>query len=138
MTIKNSILRKKSFQNISAQVVMKDGKFICKVIAYHTPMKTVVEVRGPDVEYQRSVGGWGYDRYTCALAGCVIDGHVITDHAQEQLPLPKEGVFPIDFVPPTGYYTTNWNAERNGWTHCFKTAGLGLLRDHGYQIIGVI
>lgn len=128
----------KAAQSLSAKVVLKDGRYICKILAYHTDMRTTVEVWGPDVEYRGFAGGWGYDRFTAALHKCVIDGHELCDHSSERLPLPECGYFARDFVPPKGYRLANWRTDVNGWNDCYKSSGLDYLYELGYQIIGVL
>ncbi len=92
------------------------------------------------------VGGYGYDKKTAALAGMVIDGHELTNHCGQRLPLPKgKKVFPTGFKPPKGYRLANYVSEDSsrfegeaGYTDCYRQSGLDFLRDIGYTIIQAI
>ena len=128
----------KAAQSLSAKVVLKDGRYICKILGYFTAMRAVVEVCGPDVDYRGSAGGWGYDKFTAAISGCVIDGHQLCNHSGERLPLPECGFFERDFVPPKGYSLANWRKDVGGWGDCYKNSGLDYLYALGYQIISVL
>lgn len=100
-----------------------------------------VEVRNFDGKtplQQRRAGGYGYDKFSAALAGLVIDGHKMTDHCGARLTAPrKTGVWPSRKAK-RGYTFANYSAEKGGFTDCYRMAGLDYLRALGYTVIDAI
>jgi hypothetical protein len=128
-------------QSISAFVIISpENKLIAKVQAYYSKGGTVtvnVFNWGEGESFQEGkAGGWGYDKFTAAIRGMVIDGHEITDHCQIRLEKPTEQGFPRDFETPKGYSLANY---RDGfYNDCYKDAGLDYLRHLGYSVIQAI
>lgn len=83
--------------------------------------------------------GYGYDKFTAALSGMIIDGHKMTDHSAASLSLP-EGMtgFPEGFKAPPGYALANWRREEKNWMSCYRVAGLKYLEALGYDVIYAI
>jgi hypothetical protein len=87
-------------------------------------------------------GGYGYDKFTAAISGFVIDGHEITNHCGKRWPLPQgKKVFPRDFKAPKGYHMANYVSKSSsmydgaeGYTDCYRQSGFDYLRDIGYTV----
>lgn len=98
-----------------------------------------------------SATGYGYDKYSAALAGLIIDGHEMTDHCQGKIKPPRGlKLFPREFKAPKGYSLANWNQRRvqnddgtwryegeEGYSDCYRKTGTDFLRDIGYTILQV-
>lgn len=142
-------------KSLRAIVVLRsDGTHVATVRAHFGQSVVHVETLdlvSPDRDVQQGrAGGHGYDKFTAALSGHVIDGHKMTDHCGARLPLPEGcDVFPQGFEAPPGYTLANWVDEdrRNhrgltpgpaGWTDCYRKEGLSYLRDLGYRLIEAI
>lgn len=94
---------------------------------------------------QGSAGGYGYDKFTAALSGLIVDGHKLTDHCGESATPPKgRKTWPQGAKPPQGFSFANWiNADRSengeeGWTSCYRLEGLRYLEAIGYRVIQAI
>lgn len=132
--MKNRISDTRLGQNVSAWIILKEGRQVAKVHALHRPSNTLVNV----FDYTQS--GWQYSRggdLNSALSGCIIDGHVLVDDCEVKL-YPPEGQkdFPLDFPLPDGYQLYNFVNRRA--TSCYKIAGLELLTSLGYRVIQAI
>ena len=84
----------KAGQSISAFVIISpENVFIAKVQAHYSEAgRVLVNVWnwGEGQNYQEgSAGGYGYDKFTAAIRGMVIDGHELTDHCAVSLPKPE-------------------------------------------------
>ncbi len=155
-------------KSISAYVIMRKGKYIGKILAYFggggTCVVNVIQHGEPakkslavalkadpklKVEYPdsgltfqgRTTGGYGYDKFTAALSGVVIDGVALNDHCGVRLPKPKgKTLFPRDFKAPKGYRLANFvSADRSesgeeGYSDCYRESGISLLTDLGYEV----
>lgn len=145
---------------VSAYVIMKGSRHVATVQAHHVPNRCTVNVWQSSDSIARSLkikrseltadadkalrfqhasaGGYGYDKFASALAGLIIDGHVMADHAEESKKPPRgmEG-WPHGSKAPRGYSFNNY-IDGKGWTSCFKRAGLDYLRDLGYTVIDAI
>lgn len=74
-------------KGISAWVILRnDGRHVATVqAAFLDSGNVLVDVWGPhSLEHQGKAGGYGYDKFTSALAGAKIDGHEIFDHSVGQ------------------------------------------------------
>lgn len=91
--------------------------------------------------------GYGYDKATAALAGLMLDGHVITNHCSRlDAPKPPRGrkSFPRDYKPRKGYSLANWRTRdfdgrdlpdnEAGYQDCYRDSGLKYLESIGYRI----
>ena len=108
---------------------------------------------------QSSAGGYGYDKYTAALAGLIIDGHTIADHCgrvpedeNKRAALMRAYVRAVESGQPVddkawrakawriGCRFTNWGScgvgERYG--SLYFESGLGRLEAFGYRVIQAI
>jgi len=96
-------------------------------------------------------GGYGYDKFTAAISGLMIDGHIINNHCGARQPLPKGcKVFPKDFKPRKGFRLANYiyTPERaeslglpkgaEGWADCYRESGLDYLKAIGYNVVTVL
>jgi len=155
---------------ISAYVILnKRGKHVATVRAYHGSAVLVnvwnhsedaqlrcARARKVKIESERTAhdafyfqygraGGHGYDKFTAALSGLIIDGHELTNHCGARLPLPKGAkLFPCDFKVPPGYALANWTGSREkpdepqGYMDCYRKEGMEYLKALGYQVITAI
>ncbi len=128
------ILNKKGQHVATLQASFSDNPAgsVCLVNVWHT---------GPDhIEMQHArAGGYGYDKFSSALAGMTIDGHAMTDHCGARLKYPK-GLdhFPRDFKAPKGYRVANYRKDADGYSDCYRLPGLEYLTAIGYRIIEAI
>lgn len=78
-------VRETSFgKGISAYVILRsDGKHVATVqAAFLDSGNVMVDIWGPHfLEHQGKSGGYGYDKFTAAIAGAKIDGVTIYDHS---------------------------------------------------------
>lgn len=119
----------------------------------------VVDCFGDMCTTQRGqAGGYGYDKFTAALSGLTIDGHVLSDHSSHDVIADKllnkygrtilagKGTKAIEAsIRAKGYNLTNWSTlggyQPNMWKgyqSCYKQPALGYLSALGYKIINVI
>lgn len=108
---------------------------------------------------QGRAGGYGYDKFTAALSGLVIDGHVMSNHCDlGKKPKPPKGLqrWPRDAKPPKGYAFANYQARfitfglnpekheregfsgNDGYESCYRLEGLKYLEAFGYRVIQAI
>ena len=93
---------------------------------------------------QGRAGGYGYDKFTAALAGLVIDGHKLTDHCGDRLAPPKGRLWRDTDrakLARKGYSLANWRADGPngaGWCDAYREPGLEVLRAFGYRVIKAI
>jgi len=126
--------------NVSAIVILKDGKYLGKVLTHYSK-SGVVSVEVYDnykLVHKGKAGGHGYDKFASAISGAIIDGHKITDHCEEQLEPPTKEGFPKDFKPPLGYWLANFSSDTMTYSHCYKIPRLDYLHELGYTLIYVI
>lgn len=87
-------------------------------------------------------GGYGYDKFTAALSGLIIDGHEMTDHCGGRLAMLKGlTLFPRDFKVPPGYALANFHRRDDGtegYMDCYRLQGLEYLKALGYNVITAI
>ena len=126
-------------QSLSAYIVLKDGEHIATVQAAFMDSGVVyVDVWDTQtIVHQGKAGGYGYDKFTAALSGAVIDGHTLADHCGESLELPAKGYFGADDTPD-GYQQANYDSKLHGYKSCYKRSGLEYLSDTGYQVLQAI
>lgn len=132
-----------AFKSVSAYVVMKGSKYIAKVLAHHGEGSCTVEVvdmTGGDGIQHGKARGYGYDRFSSALGGMVIDGHKLADNCGVSAKLPKgKKLFPESFRKK-GYDLGNFRQVdgESGYISCYQKPGLKYLESLGYQVIQVI
>lgn len=101
-------------KSISAYVVLnKKGVEVATVQAHFSNGgRCLVNVWDDKAGFQHaSAGGAGYDKFTRALSGMVIDGHAMSDHCGgEGVPKMPKGrhTYPKDFRAKPGYTLANW------------------------------
>lgn len=66
-------------------VINKRGEHVATVHArYESGGAVQVDVWDRyELTHQKNAGGYGYDKFTAALAGAVIDGHKLADHCRQ-------------------------------------------------------
>lgn len=126
-----------------------------KVDVGHGKRKYPHDVAG--VQTSRA-GGGGYDKFTAALSGMVIDGHKMTDHCGARMPPPKGRLWQDsdrDRLRRKGYTLANWSgarapggpveygrkdvpADASGWVDAYRLEGLNYLSAIGYRVIQVL
>jgi len=141
-------------KSISAWVILnRKGVFVARVQAHYGQSRVLVNVwtMTGDVPLQEgSASGYGYDKFTAALSGLIIDGHKMTDHCGENRKPPKgHSVWPDGTKAPKGYRFGNYvqkghgdlfglPEDAEGWTDCWRISGLEYLSALGYQVISAI
>ena len=104
-------------------------------------------------------GGYGYDKFTAALSGLVIDGHKLTDHCQESLKPPKGRLWQDSDrakLAKKGFVLSNWTGPReegkpfnswgregvpdeaSGYVSAYRLSGLRYLEALGYRVLQAI
>lgn len=163
-------------KSISAYVVMKGARLVAKVTAHYGNSRVLVNVWQEPAAYLRSAiaakglgpnatpptdreaydafqfqhgsaSGYGYDKFTAALAYLYIDGHRMADHSESWgKPKPPRGrrTYPTDFKAPKGWQLANFvRADRSqdgseGYASIFRKDGLKYLEARGYTVIQVL
>lgn len=104
---------------------------------------------------QGRAGGYGYDKFTAALSGLIIDGHAMSDHCGGRKSPPKgRTTWPRDAKAPRGYSFNNFqtftygkDGERvalgpdspaYGYSSCYRLEGFKYLEAFGYRVIQAI
>lgn len=101
-------------KSVSAYLVLtKGGTLVAKVQAHFANsggvLVNVFNVREGEFGCGYATG-YGYDKFTAALAGLEIDGHLMTDHCStHRAPKPPKGApgYPIGIKPRKGYRFEN-------------------------------
>lgn len=151
-------------KSIKAIVIMKGKRHIATVQAHYGNSRVLVNVWHDDGTPMQSgsASGYGYDKFTSALSGLTIDGHIMTNHYDKRLKPPKAlGYFPIGWKVRRGYSPANYgkydaNGKRwdnidirlasideipsltPGYATCYRDSGLDYLRALGYSVINAI
>lgn len=146
-----NINQSKQADNISAYVILnKKGQHVATVQAlYGNGGGVQVDVWGKsELIHQVKVGGYGYDKFTAALAGAVIEGIKMYDHCggyePEEKALKAKAVklYAIDvdkgkrFAAKHGMSFANWVDGKP--TSAFFASGLDRLLSFGYQVIKAV
>lgn len=103
---------------------------------------------------QGRAGGYGYDKFTAALSGLIIDGHTMADHCGQvpEAEKARHGLYaryrkaaPGDDMrewqakaEKIGARFANWDNENNRYSSLHFTAGLDRLKALGYHVISAI
>lgn len=141
-------------KSISVYVILKRHREIARVLAHFSNGGTcLVNVfnygdknKSAHLNAQSGrAGGYGYDKFTAALAGLEIDGHKLTNHCGGRKNPPPSGVWPRDAVAPRGWSFANWHyrdsegnelpKSKRGWSSCYRKSGLDYLKALGYTVI---
>ena len=124
-----------AFDNISAYVIINPrGEHVATIRAHFGSAVTVTVYDGGEVKTEKR-GGGNYDRFTSALHGMSIDGHIISDDCAVHLEAPERGFWKQNDKIPAGYRLANYDSEKGGFFDCYKRGGLRYLQDLGYQVI---
>lgn len=108
-------------KSIKAIVIMKGVRHVATVQAHYGSSRCLVNVWHCDGTAMQSgtASGGGYDKFTAALSGLTIDGHVMSDHCGGRKSPPKAlGYFPADYKTPKGYRLANfgqYDASGKSW-----------------------
>lgn len=127
-------------KTLSVYVVLKKGEIVATIQSHHSNSGVcTVDVWGKtSIQYQGRAAGFGYDKFTAALSGAVIEGVPITDHCGgKKVKFPK-GLdhYPTDFKPPKGYYLCNGHVK--GYSSCYRKSGLDILYHYGIKVKQVL
>ena len=130
------------FNKISAYIVLnKQGEAVAKVLAHFGESKVTVTVynfdenRGSETS---TASGCGYDKFTSALAGLTVAGHVMADHCDYVLRVNSSDGWARDAEPPRkGYFFCNYDSESSRYQSCWQVAGLDYLTHFGLKVIQV-
>lgn len=98
-------------KSVAAWVILnKKGKCVATIQAHYGNNRTLVNVftDGEGLIHSASASGYGYDKFTAALSGAVIDGVKITDHCGEALKVPSCGYFSEKLANKRGYRAANY------------------------------
>lgn len=129
----------KSGGEISAWIILnKKKEHVATVQAFYgqTVLVDVWHMKSDTPLQQGKASGYGYDKFTAALSGLVIDGHEMTDHCGGRLE--KKGGWKHEEKAKKGYRFANWDNEKKVYTSCFRLEGLKYLQDIGYTVIQAI
>lgn len=149
----------KAGKSVSAWVVLKRHRHIATIQAHYSDGGTVIvnvfnhgkNRSAEKLPFQSGhAGGYGYDKFTAALAGLEIDGHKLTNHCQVNRK-PKTGLYSREATAPRGFQFANfthkkWNGDKEielpvdqcGYADCYREPGLKFLEAVGYQVISAI
>lgn len=130
----------KSGKEIAAWIILnKKNQHVATVQAYYgnRVQVDVWHMTGDTKLQQGSASGYGYDKFTAALSGLIIDGHKMTDHCGARIDN-KEGVWPYEAKPKKGYHFANYSQEKGGYTSCYRLSGLDYLKAFDYKVIQAI
>lgn len=135
-------------RSISAWVILKKGKYIATVQAHYGNSLVTVDVWDNSGRiYAGKAGGYGYDKFTSALSGAVIDGHKIYDHcgqdgkSQKLLKSYHGGKSYeacLKLANKIGCHFANWRTEKQNYMSLHYISGLDRLRTLGYEVIQAI
>lgn len=112
-------------KSLSAYVIMKGKRHVATVQAHYTQSRCLVNIRqddtgnracqklaGDSADYYFQSGsayGYGYDKFTAALRGLIIDGHELTDHCGRNRKPPRGlRLWPRGGKAPKGYQFANY------------------------------
>lgn len=137
-------------KSLSAYVIFKKGEHIATVQAYYANSGGVsVDVWDKhSLSHQGKAGGYGYDKFTAALSGAVIDGVKLYDHcggydeAEMAIKLKAVKLYQTSevkakrFAAKHGLQFANWRDGKP--TSAFFESGLNRLSALGYTVISAI
>ena len=121
-------------KKISVYVVLKQNKIIATVHVYFGSGRVMCDVWGKSgLIHQGSAGGYGYDKFTAALSGAVIEGIKIVDHCEARKKRPEgTDCFPANMKEPKGYRFANQRRD------CYRISGLALLESFKMKVEQVL
>ena len=136
-------------KSISAWVVLKNGKEVATVQAHYGQSRVMVDVWDYGKELQQGhAGGYGYDKFTAALRGLIIDGQTMYDHCGQNdetkkiLADYKAGKInqkqADNKAKKIGARFANWRQDENKYSGLYMLDGLNRLSAIGYTVIQAI
>lgn len=98
-------------KSLSAYVILnRKGEHVATVKAHHGNSRCTANVHCHRDGFQHATAsGYGYDKFTAALAGLTIDGHRMSDHCGESLKRPKRGYWLESDKIKRGYKLANYS-----------------------------
>lgn len=139
---KKQVRETRAGMSIQAFVIIKPYKGIVATIHAHFADSGMCMVDVWDkgaLVYQGRASGGGYDKFTKALSGAVIQGITMVDHCEVSRKFKKgANSFPYGTKEPRGYYFANYSADKSGWTSCYRVAGPDLLKHYEFTVEQVI
>lgn len=138
-----------SGKSISAWVILKKGKHIATVQAHFGDSVVTVDVWDNYIRvHSGKAGGYGYDKFTAALSGAVIDGCKIFDNCGTDINTVKilekylAGKLTLEQASwqasKIGAYFTNWSDSDQKYKSIYYSPGLDRLKGMGYTLIQAI
>lgn len=136
--------------NAKAWIILnKENKHVATVQALYTQSAVQVDVWGEyELIHQRKASGYGYDKFTAALSGLVIEGHKIFDHCGTDESTEKilKDYHSGKIKETTanlrarkiGASFANWNNITKKWGSLHYKSGLDRLTAFGFKIIQAI
>lgn len=116
-------------KNISVYVVMNGARHVATVRAHHAGA-CFVEVcnfgKGPDKVQTGTASGGGYDKFTAALAGLVIDGVTMAEHSEHG----RKGAKDVRGA--------NYSLETRDYSDWYILPGLDRLKARGYCVVTAV
>jgi hypothetical protein len=149
-------------KSISAYVILNPkGVHVATVQSHYSDAGNVsVDVWHQDSTplQQGRAGGYGYDKFTAALCGLVIDGHKMGDHCgRDGVPKYPKGraSWSSGTKPKRGYSFSNWASgdrthsdgsriypdmaqDESGWRSCYRLEAFKYLEAFDYRIIKAV
>lgn len=136
-------------KSISAWVVLKDGNVVATVQAYYGQSRVMVDVWANGMELQQGhAGGYGYDKFTAALYGLIIDSQKMYNHCgqndetrailadyQSGKLTEKQAKTKADKI---GACWANYRQETKKYSDLYMLDGLNRLSAIGYTVIQAI
>ena len=126
-----------------AFIILKKGKPVASVLGYYAKSGGVsVEVWEDRLTYSGHAGGWGYDKFTAALADAVIDGVELFNHCGRDKR--TERILRAFHAGKIDRDTADRRAAKigaffaNGTRDMYYLDGLRRLSTMGYQVIQVL
>jgi hypothetical protein len=147
-------------KSISAFIILdKKGKLVAKVQAHYgnsTVLVNVFDYTGNLDMQAGKASGYGYDKFTAALSGLIIDGHTMADHCgkvpeceekkaklmkaylADNRPYNESAKEYNEKARKLGARWANFNTEKGKFTSLHFESGLNRLQMLGYQVIQAI
>lgn len=126
--------------NISAYVILNSNRVhVATVQVWHGNTVQVDVWHGDGTELQQGkAGGYGYDKFTAALRGMKIDGHIMYDHCGQSEDSKKMIKAYISASAKPGFEPKKWEARAKkkgyqfaNWAHYDRMTGERL--EYRYQ-----
>jgi hypothetical protein len=132
----------KAAQSVTAYVILKNGEHIATVQALFTNSGNVkVDVWDKtQLIHQGKADGYGYDKFTAALSGAVIDGIMLYNHCEKDALCDEilknqtnDSNYWCDAQDKHGVWSANYKNDR--YDSCFYIEGMRRLEAFGYTVI---